>query len=202
MGAMATVARIKQRPFERFEHGVQNDEDDENGDGKHDQQALVGSLLAGVFALPVESVPVGNLTCWFTFADRFFHGAAEVASADAVFNGNIAPVAFAINFRSAIGHADFAELSQRYAFARGRQQTNLFDRILACRDIAEDSAAQDRIAPRLEDLSERVSSDRRLNRILDIGDIDLIARGLHRDQRLYSDWAGRERGKPQILDAL
>ena len=53
--------------------------------------------------------------------DCLFYGAAEVAAADTVLDGNIAPIAFAIDFRCTIGQFDFAELRQRHAFAGRRE---------------------------------------------------------------------------------
>ncbi len=34
---------------------------------QHDEQALVGALLALVFAFPVDVIAAGNLTCSLTF---------------------------------------------------------------------------------------------------------------------------------------
>src|SRR6202023_2185601 len=47
------ISHNQQRPFEGFEHRVQEYENDEDSNGKHDEQSLVGSFLAGVFALPM-----------------------------------------------------------------------------------------------------------------------------------------------------
>ena len=108
---------------------------------------------------------------------RFFHRAAEIAPADAVLDGNITAIAFAINFGSAVGLADLAELRQRYAFSRGREQPNVLDRFLCTAVLRQ--VTQGKIVARfaLEDLGERVASHCGLNRILHIGDIDLVASG-------------------------
>ena len=103
-GSDGNVRHNQQRPFEGLEHRVKNDEDDEDGDREYDQQALVGSLLACVFSLPIDVISEGQFDLFVYFLDGFFDRAAEVAAADAVFDGNITPIAFAIDFRSAIGH--------------------------------------------------------------------------------------------------
>ena len=68
-----------------------------NGDGKHDQQARVGSLLAFVFALPIDGVSRRQFDLLVYFLDGLFDCAAEVAAAHAVFDGNVAAIAFAID---------------------------------------------------------------------------------------------------------
>ena len=60
-GSDGNVGHNQQRPLEGLEHGVEDDEDDEDRDGQDDEQARVGSLLARVFALPVEVIAVGQL---------------------------------------------------------------------------------------------------------------------------------------------
>src|SRR5579863_5119350 len=107
------------RPFHRLEHGVEDDEDDQNGDGQHDQQARVGPLLAGVFALPFEVISGGQLHLLADFGDGFFDGAAQVAAADAVFDGDVALVSLPVNFRAAVGNLNLAELRQRHELAGG-----------------------------------------------------------------------------------
>ncbi len=110
----------QQRPFVGLEHGVEDDEDEEDSDRKYDEQPRVSPLLALVFPLPVEAVSGGQFDLLVHFLDRFFDRAAKVTAADTVLDGNITPIALAVNFRCAIGHADLAELRERHPFARGR----------------------------------------------------------------------------------
>src|SRR5690242_5974058 len=60
-------------------------------------------------------------------AHRFFHRAAEIAPADAVFDGDVAGVILAIDHRSAILDADVAELAQGHALAAGREHADVLD---------------------------------------------------------------------------
>ena len=119
-GRDGNVGDNQQSPFEGFEHGVKNDEDNEDGDGEHDEQPRVGTFLAGVFSLPIEDVSGGQFDLFVYFFDRLFHRAAEVTAADAVLDSHIAAIALAIDFGSAIRHLDLTELCERYPFPGGR----------------------------------------------------------------------------------
>ncbi len=56
MDAMITLIENEHRPLGGAEHGVEDEEDGQDGDGNHDGHALVGALLAGVFAGPLEVI--------------------------------------------------------------------------------------------------------------------------------------------------
>ena len=138
---------------------------------------VVRSLLALVFAFPIDAVSGGQLDLFVHLLDRLFHGAAEVTAADTVLDGNVTPIALAIDFRSAIGLAYFAELCERYPFPRRREQANAFDRFLRIAIFWQ--IAQREVVSRfaLENLGERVAANRGLNRILHVRDVDLVTGG-------------------------
>src|SRR5208282_128285 len=109
-GCDGYVNENQQCPFEGFEHGVKNDEDDENGNGKYDEQARIGSFLALVFSLPIQAVASGQLDLFVYFFDRLFHRAAKVTAANTVLDSHITAVALAIDFRPFVLLFDLAEL--------------------------------------------------------------------------------------------
>src|SRR5208282_1063790 len=110
-GCDGNVRENQQRPF---------DEDDKDGDGEYDEQPCVGPPLARVFPLPTEGVSGGQFDLFVHLLDRLLYRAAEVTTADTILDGNITPIALAIDFRSAVRHPDLAELRERYSFPRGR----------------------------------------------------------------------------------
>ncbi len=89
---------------------------------------------------PLQVIAGGQLHLLGDFLDGFFDGAAQVAAADAVFDGDVTLVALAINFRTAVGHLNVAKLGERNALSGGRQQANFLDGLAGCRGIAGDSA--------------------------------------------------------------
>ena len=56
-----TLTRLQQRPLGRAERGVNDHEDEEDGQRHDDQQPRLGALLALVFALPVDVVAARQL---------------------------------------------------------------------------------------------------------------------------------------------
>ena len=116
-----------------------------------------------------------------TFSLDLFHGfldgAAEVASADAVFDGDVARIILAGNLRGAVGDFDVAELRERNALARRGQQADVGDGFLGIaigRLVAEHQIVA---LFALQNLAERVAADSGLNGVLNVGDVDLIAGG-------------------------
>ena len=61
-------------PLGGAEHGVEDEEDGQHGDGNDDGHALVGALLAFVFAGPLEVIAGGQFHVAFDLADGFFDG--------------------------------------------------------------------------------------------------------------------------------
>ena len=94
-----------------------------------------------------------------TLRHGFFDGAAEVAAADAVFNGDVAGIFFAINFRGAIADVYRGELRQRDSFAGGREQANIFDGLFGVAIVRLITDSPDRSAARLEDLADGFAAD-------------------------------------------
>src|SRR5580692_804879 len=168
------VCQNQQRPLEGFEHRVKKDEDDENGYRENNQQASVGPLLAGVFPLPIDAVSERQLHLLVNLFHCLLYRAAEISPTDAVLNGDIATIAFAIDLRTAILFFDLAKLGQRYALACGGEQANVLDRLLGgpiLREVAENEVIA---SFALQDLGERIAPNRSLYRVLNVRDIDLI----------------------------
>src|SRR6516225_808288 len=166
------AAHDQQRPFEGIELRVQNDEDQQNGDGDDDLQPLVGALLAFVLAGPVEAVAFRKLHLLIDFRHRLLHRAAEVAAPHAVLDGDIARIRFAVDHGGSILHLDVAELPKRDPLARGREDADVRDVIHGLPELGL-VADYEVVAPfALEDLAYRVSTNRRLNGVLNVADVD------------------------------
>src|SRR5262249_1204278 len=111
------------------------------------------------------------------FAHGFFHGAAEIAAAHAVFERDVAVVPFARNLGCAIDHLDLAELRERDALAGGREQPDLLDgflRIAIGLFVAGDKIVT---ALALQHLRDGIAADCGLDGVLHIGDVDSVAGG-------------------------
>src|SRR4029077_15040150 len=108
----------------------------------------------------------------------FLDGTAEVPAAHRVFDGDIAGVGFAIDFRTAVGNVHFGELGKRNALAGWREETNPgdgFGGVAVLRQIP-----QHQVVALLadQDLGERAAADGGLNSVLNVGDIDSEAGSL------------------------
>ena len=89
-GRHGNVDENEDRPLAGVEHGVKNDEDSDDGDGQHKHQPARGALLALVLAGPVDLVARWQLNLIVYLYDRLFDGAAQIAVAHAVLDGDIA----------------------------------------------------------------------------------------------------------------
>ena len=138
----------------------------------------MGALFAFVFAFPVDVVSARQLNLRVHLLDGFLDGAAKIAPAHAVLDRDVALVSFAVDFRAAVLLLDLAELREGNPFAGGRQQTNVLDGFLGGAVLRE--VTQHQVVSRLalQYLRESVASDGGLDGILNIRDVDLIARGL------------------------
>src|SRR5262249_57965712 len=111
-------------------------------------------------------------------AHRLGNGAAEVVAADAVLDGDVARVGFAIDHRGAVLDLGGTQLTERDALAGRRQHPDvldLFDRLTVLRRIADHQVVT---LFAVEDLAHRLAADRRLDRVLDVGDVDAESIGL------------------------
>src|ERR1700676_687740 len=84
-------------PFPRVEGRIENEGHEQQRDGHDDGEAPVGTLLALVFASPVEVIALVKAHLLPHFFDGLAHGATQVATAHAVLNGDIARISLAIN---------------------------------------------------------------------------------------------------------
>ena len=201
-GSHQHVYQVQQRPLEGAESAVNDHEDEEDRDGNDQHEPRCGSLLALVFALPVDVVAGRQLDLCIDLLDRLFDGATKVAAANAVLDGDIALVAFAVNFGGAIALFDLAKLRQRDAFTARREQADVFNRFFLVPELL--LIAQHQVIARLalQDLREGVAAHRGLDRILHVGDVDLVAGGLlaiHGDVQVRLAEHAKD---PQVLDAL
>ena len=109
----------EQSPLGGAEHGVEDEEDDDAGDGNDDGHALVGALLAFVFAGPLEVVADGEFDVVVDLLDGFFDGGAEVAVFDRVLDGDVALSLLAVDFFGAVVEGGLGELGEGDPFAGG-----------------------------------------------------------------------------------
>ena len=164
-------------PLVRAEHGVEDEENDQNGDGNDEGHALVGALLARVFAGPLQVIAGGQLHVVLDLVDGFFDRRSQVAAAHGVLDGDVALACLAIDLLGAVVGGDLGELRQRDTLAGRRQQAHVLDglaRVAILLLIAERHIVA-RLA--LLHLGDSVGADGGLQRVLNIGDIDAPARG-------------------------
>ncbi len=106
------VCQDQQRPLGSLKHGVKNNENQEKRDGQDKHQALRRSFLAFILAGPIEVVTGRQFHLLLDLSHRFFHRAAEIAAANAVFDGNVARIFLTIDFRRAVDRLYAAQLRQ------------------------------------------------------------------------------------------
>ena len=177
-GSHKQVYQVQQGPLEGAESSVNDHEDEEDVMGTIIMSRAADLFWLCVFALPVDVVTAGKLDPVIDLLNRLFDCASKVTATNAVLDGDIALVAFAVNFRSAIVLFDLAKLCQRYAFAAWRKQADVLNRLFLIPELL--LIAQYQVISRLtlQDLSERITAHRSLDRILNVGYVDLIAGGL------------------------
>src|SRR5271166_3828853 len=172
------VGQDQQRPFHRLEHRVQDDVDEKDRQRQYKQQAPLRALRAFVFASPIDGVADRQLDRGIDLLHCFFDGTAQISTTHAELDGNVSRIRLTIDFRSAIHHIYFRELRQRNPLTRGSEQTDLlngFLRVSIGRQVTEYQIVS--LFPQ-QHLAESVTSHRGLNCILDVGDIDRVARSL------------------------
>ena len=106
------------------------------------------------------------------FADR----GAQIAPANLKAYGHVPGTVFSVNVVSVIVNLGFGHLGQRDAPTRGREQSNILDSLLgiAVRFLIAHDHVVDGLS--LQHLADRITADGGLNRILNIGHIDAVAR--------------------------
>src|ERR1700676_908019 len=159
-------------PLPGAESGIQDERHEEQRDWHNDRKPPIGALLTLVFASPVQVIALGQFDLLTNFFDCLPHGAAEVAAAHAVLDGNIAGVAFAVNRGRTIVEGNGAQLCQGDSFS-GRGQdadvADVFDRAAELRLITDGE-----VVPLLsdEDLSQSLSAHGGFDCVLNIADVD------------------------------
>ena len=114
-------------PFRRAEHRIEDDEDEQDRQRNDNEQPRVGAYFALVFAFPPDVIPAREFYLRIDLLDSLSNSVAESAAAHAVFDGDVALIVFAIDFRALVRFAYVAELSQRNPLSRGREQANILD---------------------------------------------------------------------------
>src|SRR5580704_6567013 len=107
-----------------------------------------------------------------------FDGAAQIASAHAVFYGHVTRICLAIDLRRTIAGFDPGKLREGNTFPRWREQPDIFNcffRIAIRSLVARHKVVS--LLP-LQHLADRFSSNGGLNRVLNVRDIDTVTRGL------------------------
>ena len=106
------VDQVQQCPLDGAESAINDHDDEEKGYGDDNQKPRLRSLLALVFAFPVDVVSRRQFDLFLDLLDRLFDGAPQVAAANAILDGNVALVAFPVDFRTAVLFFDCAELRE------------------------------------------------------------------------------------------
>src|SRR6267378_4504961 len=88
-GSHRNGQQYQESPFERIEHRIQNQENDQNGNGYDDRQPGLRSLLTFIFARPVEVVSGRKHNLCAYSIHRLLDCATEIAAANAVLDRNI-----------------------------------------------------------------------------------------------------------------
>src|SRR5271170_3744326 len=101
-GSHRDVDEDEQGPLAGVEHGVKDDEDEEDGNRQNQHQSSRRPLLALVLAGPVDLVAGGQLDLSVDFADGFFDGRAQVAVADTVLDSDVALATLAVDLFGAV----------------------------------------------------------------------------------------------------
>ncbi len=159
-------------PFPRIECRIENERHQQQRDRHNKRQPTVSALLALVFARPVQVIALGKLHLLADFFDGLPYRAAQVASAHAVLNRDIARVAFAVNRRRAIIQRNVAHLAQGHALARRRKNSdaaNILHRRPELRLIADGQVIA-LLAD--QDLAHRLSTHRSFHRVLNVAHVD------------------------------
>src|SRR5579864_223011 len=99
-------------PLPGTEGGIQDERHKKQGEWDNDRETPVGALLALVFSRLVQVISLGKFHFLSDLVDSLPHSAAEVTAAHAIFDGDIARVAFAINGGGAVIERDSAKLCQ------------------------------------------------------------------------------------------
>ena len=169
--------RERQRsPLRRFEHGEENDVDDEDGNRQHDHQAALRALLAFIFAGPVDAITDRKLHLRPHLLHCFFHRASQVPAAHAVLDGDITRIRFAVDFRRAVPHLRVGELRQGNARSRWSNDTDTLNgltRVAIGLEVADRQVVALLV---LQNLRDRLAADGRFNRVLHVTHIYPVAR--------------------------
>ena len=163
-------------PLERLKHRKQNDCDQHDRERHNERQALIGALLAFIFAGPLKVISLWQWNQPVYSGNRLFNRTSQIAITNAVFHSYVPLLSFAINLFRPIRRSNCGQLRQRHSFACGRKQSHILDRFLCVSIwllIAQDKVI---LSLSLKNLAESCPSHCRLNCILNICDVDAKSR--------------------------
>src|ERR1017187_7306192 len=171
-GRESEIQQHQEAPLEGAEHGVQHQHDYQDGERDHDRQATIGALLALVLAGPLQRVALRQLHFAIHLHHGLLDGAAQIAAADAVLNGDVTLVAFAVDHRRAVFNPHVSDLGERNAFSAGGGDPDVANVVHGLPELL--------LVPRHEvealltdqNLADRIATDRGLNCVLNVGSID------------------------------
>src|ERR1039458_3426618 len=174
-GRHGHVGQNQGHPFEGLEHGVEDHADYHDGDGQDHHEAAGRALLAFVFADPFQAVARGQLDLFRDLRHRLFHGAAKIADRDAVLDGDVAGITFAIDFGSAVEHLDLTKLGEGDALAGRREQADILDGLagIAVRGLVAHHQVIALLA--LQNLADGLPADGGFDGVLHVGHFDVQA---------------------------
>src|SRR5580700_6752601 len=84
------VQKDQGTPLEGVEHRIKHQCYHQQCEWNHDSKAMIGALLALIFARPFQCVAFRKLDLAVDVSNGFFYSASEIASPDAVLESDVA----------------------------------------------------------------------------------------------------------------
>src|SRR5262249_51339267 len=128
--------------------------------------------------------------------------APQIAAADAVLDRNVARVPLAIDLVGAVGNGDSAQLRQRHALAGRCGEPDAFNRIGRVAILGQVAHHQVVASFAVEHLAEHRAADGGLHGVLDVADVDLVARGLPTVDHQVEIRLADDAQQAEVLDAF
>src|SRR5882762_917235 len=170
------VQHDEQRVPDRLEGAEEQDEDDEDDERHDDVEPRQGTLLVFEPPRPHDAVILGQLHGGVHLLHRLRDHAAHVALAHTPFDGNAALAAFALDLTQTLRLRELRELRHRNAFTARRAHRQVLQhhqRFAAPGEPHREVEA----ALALEDLADDAPARGRLDCILNVLNVDAVARG-------------------------
>ena len=198
MGAMATVARMRAAHFidPNIEYRIMKMTS--NVRGMMMVSRSLGALLAGVFARPVDVIAGGQLHLPVDLPHGLLDGATQVASPHAVFDGDVALISFAVDFRGAVRDLPILQSWAKETRSPEGESRRIFAMAsLVSRYCGQVAHHQVIALFSLQHLGQRVAAHGRLDGILHIRDVDPVAGRRRRSTVKFRLGCPRTRNSPR-----